>query len=276
MASAVLTAAVTGPIATKADNPNLPTTPEEIAAAAKASYEAGASIVHVHLRDEDGHPTADLEIARRTVGLIQEACPVLIQLSTGVGLGVPFEARERIVEARPRMATLNVCSMSFGPGEFRNAPADVRRLASRMRELDIKPEIEVYDTGHLDVALALHAEGLLAEPLQFSFVLGVQGGAAATPENLLAMVRRLPEGAVWQVIAIGKANLPLTAIGLALGGNARTGMEDTLTLRRGVRVESNTQLVERLVAVARSLEREPASVEETEQRLSLPAVVPVA
>jgi uncharacterized protein (DUF849 family) len=139
-----------------------------------------------------------------------------------------------------------------------------------MRELDIKPELEVYDTGHLDVALALHAEGLLADPLQFSFVLGVQGGAAATPENLLAMMRRLPSGAVWQVIAIGRPNLPLTAIGLALGGNARTGMEDTLTLRRGVRVTSNVELVERLVGVARSLERAPATVEETEQLLTLP------
>ena len=270
MSTAVLTAAVTGPIATKADNPNLPTTPEEIAAAAKAAYDAGASVAHVHVRDEDGRPTADLEIARRTVGLIEEACPILVQLSTGVGLGVPFAERERLVEARPRMATLNVCSMSFGPGEFRNAPDDVRRLASRMRELEIKPELEVYDTGHLDVALGLHAEGLLAEPLQFSFVLGVRGGAAATPENLLAMVRRLPDDAIWQVIAIGRWNLPLTAIGLAMGGNARTGMEDTLTLRRGVPVTSNAQLVERLAAVATSLERSPAGVEETEQRLALP------
>jgi len=186
-----------------------------------------------------------------------------------------FEARERIVEARPRMATLNVCSMSFGPGEFRNPPEGVRRLAARMRELDVKPEIEVYDTGHLDVALALHAEGLLAEPLQFSFVLGVQGGAAATPENLLSMVRRLPPGAIWQVIAIGRSNLPLTAIGLALGGNARTGMVDTLTLRKGVRVTSNVELVDRLVSVARSLEREPATVEETERLLSLPSSSPV-
>jgi len=273
--SVVITAAVNGPIATKADNPHLPTSPEEIAAAAKASYEAGASVVHVHLRGDDGLPTADLEIARRVVGLIEESCPILIQLSTGVGLGVPFEERARLVEARPRMATLNVCSMSFGPGEFRNAPEDVRRLASRMRELDIKPELEVYDTGHLDVALALHAEGLLAEPLQFSLVLGVRGGAAATPENLLMLVRRLPEDAAWQVIAIGKPNLPLTAIGLAMGGNARTGMEDTLTLRRGVPVTSNAQLVERLVSVARSLEREPATVEQTEQLLSLPAATPV-
>jgi uncharacterized protein (DUF849 family) len=227
--------------------------------------------VHVHVRDRDGAPTADLEIARRTVGLIEEACPALVQLSTGVGLDVPFEAREKLVQARSRMATLNVCSMSFGVGEFRNPPDGVRRLAARMRELDVKPELEVYDTGHLEVALGLHGEGLLDEPLQFSFVLGVRGGAAATAENLLAMIRRLPQGAIWQVIAIGRANLELTAIGLALGGNARTGMEDTLLLRRGVPATSNAELVERLVGVARALEREPASVPETEERLVLPS-----
>jgi uncharacterized protein (DUF849 family) len=160
--------------------------------------------------------------------------------------------------------------MSFGASEFRNPPDRVRRLAARMRELDVKPELEVYDTGHIDVALALHAEGLLAEPLQFSFVLGVRGGAAATADNLLAMVNRLPDGSIWQVIAIGRANLELTAIGLALGGNARTGMEDTLMLRRGVSASSNAELVQRLVGVARALEREPATVEETEQRLVLP------
>jgi uncharacterized protein (DUF849 family) len=270
MTHAVITAALTGPIATKSDNPNLPTTPREIAAAAAGAHAAGAAVVHVHVRDEHGRPTAELELARRTVGLIEDACPALIQLSTGVGLEVPFEQRERLIEARPRMATLNVCSMTFGAGEFRNPPDGVRRLAARMRELDVKPELEIYDTGHLDAALALHAEGLLAEPLQFSFVLGVRGGASATAENLLAMIRRLPERSVWQVIAIGRANLELTAIGLALGGNARTGMEDTLLLRRGVRARSNAQLVERLVGVARSMEREPASVSDTEQRLGLP------
>jgi len=270
MSNPVITAALTGPIATKADNQNLPTTPEEIAAAAAEAHAAGAAVVHVHVRDEQGRPTADLKLARRTVGLIEDACPALVQLSTGVGLDVPFEARARLVEAQPRMATLNVCSMTFGADEFRNPPAGVRRLAERMRELNVKPELEVYDTGHLEVALALHADGLLVEPLQFSFVLGVRGGAAATTENLLAMVRRLPEGAIWQVIAIGRANLDLTAIGLALGGNARTGMEDTLMLRRGVPANSNAELVTRLVRVARALEREPATVEETEQRLRLP------
>lgn len=270
MSTAVITAALTGPIATKADNPNLPTSPEEIASAAAGAYEAGAAIVHVHLRDADGRPTADLEIARRTVGLIGEACPALIQLSTGVGLGVPYEDRVQLVETRPRMATLNVCSMTFGAGEFLNPPDGVRRLAARMGELDVKPELEIYDTGHLDVALALHSEGLLADPLQFSIVLGVRGGAPATPESLLGMVRRLPPGAVWQVIGIGRANLQMTAIGLALGGNARTGMEDTLLVRRGEPATSNAQLVERLVGISRAIERVPAGVAEAEQLLSLP------
>jgi len=273
MSTAILTAALTGPIATKGDNPNLPTTPEEIAEAARGAHEAGAAVVHVHVRDEAGRPTADLEIAKRTVGLIQEACPALVQLSTGVGLEVPFEEREELVEARPRMATLNVCSMSFGAGEFRNPPDGVRRLATRMRELGVKPEIEVYDTGHLDVALALHTEGLLAEPLQFSIVLGVRGGAPATPESLISMVRRLPADAAWQVIGIGRNNLSLTAIGLAMGGNARTGMEDTLMLRRGVPATSNTELVERLASVTRSIEREAATVEQANDLLSLPALV---
>jgi uncharacterized protein (DUF849 family) len=269
MTRAVITAALTGPIASKADNAALPVTPEEIARAAAEAHEAGAAVVHVHLRDSQGRPTADLEIARRTVGLIEDACPALVQLSTGVGLDVPFDDRARLVEVRPRMATLNVCSMSFGKGEFRNPPDGVRRLAVRMGELGVKPEIEIYDTGHLDVALALWQEGVLVEPLQFSIVLGVRGGAAADPEALLAMVRRLPPTAVWQVIGLGRHNLPLTTIGLALGGNARTGMEDTLLMRKGEPAESNAQLVRRLAQVSRALDREPATVSEAIEALAL-------
>jgi 3-keto-5-aminohexanoate cleavage enzyme len=268
--SAVITVATTGPIAVKADNPALPTTPAEIAAEVAAAYDAGAAIAHIHLRDADERPTADLGIAREVMELIAARCPILIQLSTGVGLGVPFEDRERLVELRPRMATLNPCSMTFGGGEFRNPPDGVRRLAARMRELGVKPELEIYDTGHLDFCLQLRDEGLLAEPLQFSIVLGVRGGMAATADNLLTMVRRLPPGAVWQVIAIGRASLSLTGIGLALGGNARAGLEDTLYLRKGELAPGNRPLVERAVRLARDLDRQPASVAEAELALGLP------
>jgi 3-keto-5-aminohexanoate cleavage enzyme len=267
--AAIITAALTGGTATKDDNPHLPTSPEEIAAAAKGAWEAGAAIVHIHLRDERGRPTAELEIARRTIGLIEECCGAIVQISTGVGLDVPFEERARLIEVRPRMATLNLCTMTFGSGELRNPPDKVRRLAARMRELDVKPELEIYDTGHLDIALSLQAAGLLAEPLLLSVVLGVPGGAAATPANLVNMVDRLPEGASWQAIGFGDANLPMTAMGLAMGGDARTGMEDTLTVGGGIAAESNAQLVERLVGVVHSLEREPAGAELAAQMLSL-------
>lgn len=268
--TAVITVATTGPIATKADNPALPTTPEEIAAEVEAAYQAGAAVAHVHLRDEAQRPTADLAVARRVMELIAGRCPILVQLSTGVGLDVPYEERARLVELRPRMATLNPCSMSFGAGEFRNPPLAVRRLAARMRELNVQPELEIYDTGHLEACLQLQREDLLAEPLQFSIVLGVRGGMAATPENLLTMVGRLPSGAIWQVIAIGRANLRLTAMGLALGGNARAGLEDTLHLRQGELAAGNRPLVERAVRLARDLDRPVASVAEAAALLALP------
>jgi len=268
--TAVVTVATTGPIARKSDNPHLPTQPEEIAEEVLKAYHAGASIAHIHVRDENDQPTADLSVAERTMDLIAERCPILIQLSTGVGLTVPFEDREALVELRPQMATLNPCSMSFGAGEFRNPPAAVARLAARMLDLGIKPELEIYDTGHLDACLRLRDQGLLGEGnLQFSIVLGVAGGMAATAENLMTMVNRLPEGAVWQVIAIGRSNLELTAIGLAMGGNARAGLEDTLYLRKGELSPGNLPLVERTVNLANSLDRHVASVEQTKILLAL-------
>lgn len=268
----VLTVAPTGPIASKKDNPDLPTQPHEIAAAVHAAYQAGASVAHLHFRDPSDQPSADLHIARRTIDLIEERCPILIQISTGVGLSVSFEQRAALVELRPRMATLNPCSMSFGANEFRNPPADVARLAARMHELGVKPELEIYDTGHLDACLRLRDKGLLDdEPMQFSIVLGVQGGMAATAANLTMMVNRLPEGAVWQVIAIGRANHDLTGVGIALGGNVRAGLEDTLFLRKGELSEGNVPLVERAAGMARAFDHTLASVAETETLLNLPS-----
>lgn len=267
--SVVVTVASTGPIATKADNPNLPTTPAEIAEAVGRAYDLGAAVAHIHLRDEQQRPTADLSIAREVVQRIEDTCPILIQLSTGVGLCVPFEERAALVELAPAMATLNPCSMTFGTGEFLNPPAGVRDLTRRMRDLGVKPELEIYDTGHIEECLRLRDEGLLPDLLQFSIVLGVRGGAAATPENLITMVNRLPADCVWQIIAIGRANLELTAIGLALGGNARAGMEDTLYLGKGRPAPGNDPLVARAVQLVRDLDRELATTEQTRELLKL-------
>jgi 3-keto-5-aminohexanoate cleavage enzyme len=264
----IITAALTGPVATKADNPGLPGSPVEIAQSARAAYEAGAAVIHIHLRDDHGNMTVDLDVARRTVEAVREVCPGIVQLSTG-GLAFAYEDRMKLVEARPAMATLNPCTMTFGSDEFRNPPKQMMELAARMIELGIKPEVEIYDTGHVGMMLDLVKKGLLLEPLQVSFVMGVKGGMAGDPALLAYVVRELPPGTSWQVIAVAKANLPMTTIGLAMGGNARTGMEDTLLLEPGVPAASNAQLVERLVGVARALHREPAAVDEVVERLRL-------
>ena len=175
----------------------------------------------------------------------------------------------KLVELKPQMASLNVCSMTFGEIEFSNPPAGVRRLAARMRELNIKAELEVYDSGHVDVCLQLLKEGLLIEPLQFSIVMGIRGGMAATLENLLNTVKRLPTGAAWQAIAVGRPNLDIAVAAMTQGGNVRTGLEDTLYLSRGKLAPNNAALVSRLVSIAKLLEREPATVEETRAMLKL-------
>jgi len=267
--SVIITVAPTGPIATKADNPTLPTTPDEIADAVFAGYQAGATVAHIHLRDENERPTADLNTGREVMSAIADRCPILIQMSTGVGLSVPFEERARLVELTPEMATLNPCSMSFGDGQFLNPPVEVERLAARMRDLEIKPELEIYDTGHLDACLRLRDKGLLSEQLQFSIVLGIRGGMAATAENLLTLVRRLPEKAVWQVIPIGRMNAQLTAVGLALGGNARAGLEDTLHISKGVLSDGSEPLVARAVRLTHDIGLSVADIHETRTQLGL-------
>jgi 3-keto-5-aminohexanoate cleavage enzyme len=264
----VLTAALTGPIATKDQHPGLPTTPAEIATAAEEAWRAGAAIAHVHVRDAEGRPTADPSAAGATLEAITDRSPILVQLSTGVGLDVPFEDRARLIELKPAMATLNVASMTFGTGQFLNPPAGVKQLAARMRELSVKPELELYDVGHLDLALRLLEDDLLEEPLQISFVMGVRGGMRPSIDYLAPLLRDLPDGCVWQVIAIGRWNLPMTAVALALGGNARTGLEDTLHVRSG-QLASNAQLVERLATVARSLQRRPLPPDEAAVALRL-------
>lgn len=269
MNKVIVTAALTGPMAMKSDNPALPCTPQEIATAAAEAYAAGATVAHVHVRDEHGRPTANVEIARQAIEQIQATCPILVQLSTGVGVGVPLEERAKLVELRPQMASLNPCSMTFGDAVFLNPPDGVRRLAARMMELGVKPELEVYDSGHVDFALQLLKEGLLSEPLQFSIVMGVRGGMSATLENLLNTSRRLPGGAVWQAVAIGRPNLDLSTVAITEGGNVRTGLEDTLYLSRGVLAPNSAALVARLVSIAKMLGRETATLDETRSMLKL-------
>jgi uncharacterized protein (DUF849 family) len=249
----IVTVAPTGPLTTREQHPGVPLTPEEIGIAVAEAAEAGAAIAHVHARD--------------TAGL-----PIVVQASTGVGLTVPWEERLAIVESGEvdvTMATLNPASMTFANGTFSNPPEFVERLAEAMHERDLHPELEVYDFGHVSLCLDLVGRGLIREPLQFSFVMGVRGGMPGDPALLPQLRAMLPEGAIWQAIGIGRAQLPLSLAALALGGNIRVGFEDNVYFERGQLAESNAQFVERAVALARVAGREVATPDQVRERLGV-------
>lgn len=270
----VITVAPTGPLTTREDHPGLPLTPAEIGAAVAEAHEAGAAVAHIHARDEDGRPTADPGVYAAIVAEIRSRCDIVVQASTGVGLDVAPEMRLEIIasgQVDVPMATLNPASMTFGTGVFDNPPAFVARLADEMSERDIHPELEVYDLGHVRICLELVREGLIREPLQFSFVMGVRGGMPGDPALLPLLRSMLPEGASWQAIGIGRTQLPLSFAALALGGNLRVGFEDNVYFRRGELAESNAQFVRRAVELVRTAGRQVATADDVRGRLGLVA-----
>jgi uncharacterized protein (DUF849 family) len=266
----VVTVAPTGPLTTREQHPRLPLTPVQIGVAVAEAAEAGAAVAHIHARDEEGKPTADPAVYAAIAAEIRARCDIVVQASTGVGLTVPPEQRLEILrgeEVDVKMATLNPASMTFGTGTFSNPPWFVEALARRMLERGIRPELEVYDLGHVGLCLDLVKQGLVPEPLQFSFVMGVRGGMPGDPA-LLAMLRSmLPAGAVWQAIGIGRTQLPLSLAALALGGNVRVGFEDNVYIRRGELAESNAQFVRRAVAMVEAAGRTVATPDDVRERL---------
>jgi 3-keto-5-aminohexanoate cleavage enzyme len=268
----IITVAPTGPLTTRDQHPGVPLSPEEIGVAVAEAAEAGAAIAHVHARDEAGLPTADPAMYAAIAREIRSRCDIVVQASTGVGLSVPWQERLAIVEsgeADVTMATLNPASMTFANGTFSNPPEFVERLAEAMHERDLHPELEVYDVGHVALCLDLVERGLIREPLQFSFVMGVRGGMPGDPALLPQLRSMLPERAIWQTIGIGRAQLPLSLAALALGGNIRVGFEDNVYFERGRLAESNAQFVRRAVDLVRTAGREVATPEDVRERLGV-------
>lgn len=267
----ILSVATTGSWPSKAQHPDLPVTPEEIARAAVESWGEGAAIVHVHVRDAAGKMTCDLSQFRRVKELIRaQGCDILINFSTSGGAGrVCEEDRFNSLAAGPELGSLDAGSMNFNERIFLNPPDFLEELAIRMQAADVKPEIEVFDSGMIGNALTLQGKGLIKSPLWWQFVLGVKGGAPATARSLLHLVDTLPSGSLWSVCAVGWHQLPMNILAIAMGGHARTGLEDNLYYRRGELAQSNAQLVARLTRIARESGREPASPEEAREMLGL-------
>ena len=267
----IITAAICGAEVTKEQNPAVPYTLEEMVREAKSAYDAGAAVIHVHVRWDDGTPTQDRERFRVVMDAIQAACPGVILIpSTGGAVGMTAEERLQPTELMPEMATLDCGTCNFGDDVFQNDMPTLRAFGKRMLENHIKPEYECFEIGHLDTALTLARKGQApGEPMQFNFVLGVGGCTPATVPNLCYLVSQIPAGSTWTATGIGRAAFELAAPAIAMGGNVRVGFEDGLTLSRGVLAKSNGELVARVVELAKLLGREIATPDEARRILSL-------
>ncbi|MGM0420458.1 MAG: 3-keto-5-aminohexanoate cleavage protein [Bacillota bacterium] len=266
----MITAAICGAEVTKEHNPNLPVTAAELAAEAKAAEDAGASIIHLHVRDEEGGPTQDKEVFARAITAMKEAgVTAIIQPSTGGAAGMNWQERIQPVYLEPEMATLDCGTTNFGEEIFINDLPLMRNFAKEMKKLNVLPELECFEAGHIYNAFQLDKEDLLPEHLHFDLVLGVPGAMKASLKNLLFMVELLPASATWTVAGIGRHELPLACHALVMGGHIRVGFEDNIFYKKGQLAESNAQLVARIVRLAEEVGREVAEPAEAREILNI-------
>ncbi len=292
--SVIISCALTGGADSTGINPAVPVTPAEIADEARAAYNAGAAIVHIHVRDPaTGKSTDDFEMRRRLFGEVVEdirksACPVILNLSTGGGsmlsfqednpelaatgsrIQAPLVRVKHILELKPEICSLDVATHNMGDGAMVNSRPMLSAMAKMMLEVGAKPEIEVFDTGHVRLAKHLHAQGHLTDPQPlYQLCLGISWTAEASTESMLSMRNLLPENAQWSAFGISRHQFPMAAQSVLLGGNVRVGLEDNLYLAQGQLAAGNAPLVERAVGIIEAIGENVASVEETRAILNL-------
>jgi 3-keto-5-aminohexanoate cleavage enzyme len=269
----VISAAITGSVTARAQTPHLPVSAQEIIESSLGAIAAGAAIVHIHVREADGTPSARVALYEEVFAGIRAQSDGLICATTGSGAG-RFTDDERLaaLQLNPDIASFDAGSMNFGERVFINSPAFLRRLAASITTRGILPEIECFDVGMIGNALRLGAEGLLpgeGKPWWFQLCLGVVGGAPADPSVLTTMRHLLPEGAEWSVLGVGRWQLPVALMALGAGGHVRTGLEDNVYMRAGEYAVSNAELVQRIVGLAREVGRPVATPAETRVLLGL-------
>ena len=273
MNKTIITVAVCGSVPTKEMNPAVPYTPKEIADSAIDSYKAGATIAHIHVRDpETGVPTSDISLFSEVVDRIRNSCDMIINLTTsGINLKGENVIEQRLepVKLLPEICSFDIGSMNFQHRPFINSPEWGRLAAKRMREYGIKPEIEVFDMGHIRQAKHWLKEGLIDDPPYFQLCMGAGWGIEATPDNLLVMKNALPPGVIWSVLGVGRMQLPMITMAMLSGGHVRVGFEDNIYLRRGELLKSNAQIVEVAANIIQQLQGEVANTNETREILVL-------
>ena len=273
MEKLIITAAICGAEVTKEQNPAVPYTVEEIVKEAKSAVDAGAAIVHLHVREDDGTPTQSRDRFQECETAIYKACPNVILIpSTGGAVGMTPEERLQSTDTTPvpEMATLDCGTCNFGDEIFDNTMPTMRAFGKRMMERGIKPEYECFEMGHLDTILTMARKGQVpGAPMQFNFVLGVPGCTPATVDNLCWLVKNIPAGSTWTSTGIGRHAFTLAAPTIVMGGNVRVGFEDNLYLEKGVLAKSNGELVDKVVRMAKLLGSEVATSDEARVILGL-------
>ena len=265
----IVTCAPVGAELSPEQTPHLAVTPTQLGEVAAEVAEAGASLVHVHCRNDDGSNTHEVARFRAAYEAIRAKSDLIVQFSTGGAISMTPQERAAVLQLRPEMATLTCGSVNFGDEIFENSFPIMRTIAGAMKEFGVKPELEIFDKGHLANARRLAAEGVLDLPQHVDFVLGVPGALEASVENLCDLLRDLPEGCTWSVAGIGRHQLPLAMAAIAMGGHVRVGLEDNIYYSKG-RLATNGELVARIVRIANEAGRPVATPEQAREILSLP------
>jgi 3-keto-5-aminohexanoate cleavage enzyme len=273
-AGTLITVAPTGAETAKADCPQLPTTLAELVVTAVACEAEGASLIHIHVRDDDHQPSLDAVLLRETVAAVREQTSLVVQLSTGGSVHDPLEKRLTVLDAKPDSCSLTCGTTNFGNDVFLNPYPFMAELYQLAQEREIVPEFELFDLGHVAALRRLiDAFGLpFGGKVHVDFVTGVPGGMPGTPAALLAGIQALPpEVTSWSATGIGRSHLPIAAMALASGGHLRVGMEDNLIYAKGQLVERNDELVSRAADLARLMQRPPLTTDEARTLLGVKA-----
>jgi len=268
MEKLIITVAPTGSIPKKKNTPHVPITIEEIVTCALRCEDEGASIVHIHIRDEDENPSDDPQIFHEIVNRIRERSHLIIQVSTGGRAGTDLESRIQRLQMCPEMASLTTGSVNFPNSAYVNPPNLIEALAKEMHRLAIKPEMEIFDLSMINNAVVLADRSLADRPLHFNFVMGLRGAMPAKIEHLVHLSNGLPAESTWTVSGIGAAQLKMNLHAVLMGGHVRVGLEDNIYYKKG-ELATNERLVERIVRLSRELGREVATPDEARKILSI-------
>jgi len=265
----IITCPVVGAELDRGKYPYLPLTPNEISRAARDAVKAGASIIHLHVRDKDGQPTQRIDIFEEVTEKIRKKCDCIIQYSTGGAVGTSLKDRCAPLVLLPDMASLNMGTMNFGSEIFENTEETICTIAKAIMELGIIPELEIFDCGMLDTAFRLAKKGVVPEKFQIGFGFGAGGGMGGSVDNLIFLKNKLHPDQIWTASGIGRHHLPISACAIAIGGHVRVGIEDNIYYRHGELAKSNAQLVKRIVKISKELQRPIATVEQAREMIGI-------